>query len=345
MNSRRFSLLTLLCLAAPLGAQGAIDLRTTAKKGATVWLLQEQKQEQTIDMGGQEMETSQSTTRTVQVTVKDVDDKGDLTVETKIVRVRGGMVMPMGMGDFEFDSLTDKPSDDDEEDDTGMGLGNMSNMLKKMQMTGVGKSFTAKVSRYGKVVELTDGVDAILGEGAGGGAMMGGGGMSRDTLRQIVESAFGILSDKPVAVGAKWDHAQKEAGGQMPIEQKLELTLAKADADVFEITASGTVQKPGEGDDKADPAGAEGAEEAAMVREMLRSMKMKNGKITGSQKISRKDGFTIESSNVVSIDIEMESPMGEMAMSMKITNSTKRTTEAEALAKKSDKDEKKGAAK
>jgi hypothetical protein len=326
MNRHRSALLSALFLAAPLFAQGEIDLRSAAKKGASVWLLQEQKQESTIDMGGQELETAQTTIRTVQVTVKDVDDKGNLVVETKIVRVHGSATMPMGMGDIEFDSADEGKEGDDEDD-----MGGMSGMMKKAQLAGAGKSFSAKVSPFGKVVELTDGVAEILGDGG----MTSPGAMTKTTLTQIVETAFGIVSDKPVAVGGKWQHKQQEAGSRMPVEHKIELTLAKADADSFEIIATGTVEKPAakEGDDKADDAGSE---EEAMAREMMKNMQMKNGKITGTQKISRQDGFVLESSNVMTMDVEMSGPMGEMSMTVKATTSTKRTTAEAATAKKAE---------
>ncbi len=330
MNYRhQLSLLSLFCLAAPLSAQGEVDLRTTAKKGASVWLLQEQKQESTIDMGGQEIETSQTTTRTVHVTVKDVDDKGNLVVETKIVRAQGAATMPMGMGDYEFDSATEKPAEAGAAEEDEGGFGNMGAMMKKMQMAGVGKSFTAKVSPYGKVVELTDGVAEIVGDDGAG--MMMGGGMGKSTLTQMVETAFGVLTDKPVAVGGKWEHKQKDTDGRMPAEHTVEMTLTKADAEALEITATGTVTKP---ESKGDPAAEAGSEEEEMARQMMKDMKMKNGKIVGSQKISRVDGFVIEATNTMSMDVEMESPMGEMAMTVKAVNTTKRTTAEAAMAVK-----------
>lgn len=321
-RSITLSLFTALCLATPLFAQGEVDLRTTAKKGASVWLVQETKQEQTIDMGGQEMETSQSTSRIVQVTVKDVDDKGNLIVEAKIARIHGSMAMPMGMGDFEFDSAAPPAADGEEGDDAMAGMGSM---MKKALMAGAGKSFTARVSTLGKVAELLDGAADIMKSGEGG--MMGGNPIDENALKQIVESAFGMLPEKPLAVGAKWEHKQKESSGRMPMEHKVELTLAKADADSFEVTAAGTVDKPeAPKDEKADK--LEGDEQEAMAAEMMKSMKVKNGKLAGTQKISRQDGFVLEATNTISMDVEMTAgPMGEMQMAMKMTTSTKRTTE------------------
>ncbi len=334
MNQLRYlSLFSAICLATPLLAQGEVDLRTTAKKGSSVWLVQETKQAQVIDMQGQEMETEQSTTRTLCFTVKDVDDKGNLVVETKIARIQGSTKLPMGMGDMEFDSAA--PASD--EDDDG-GMGGMGGMMKKAMMAGAGKSFTAKLSPLGKVIELMDGAADIL--KSDDEKMPGGEAMSADTLKQLVESAFGTLPEKATAVGAKWQHTQKEGNARMPAESKLEMTLTKADAESFEITAVGTVDKPAEA--KADTKDGEkiddGDEQEAMGREMLKSMKMKNGKQTGTLKVSRQDGFVLESTNTVTMDVEMSAgQMGDMQMSMKQTVTCKRTTaEAAVPAKKAE---------
>ncbi len=329
MNHKSLSLFPLLCLAAPLFAQGEVDLRTTAKKGSSVWLVVETKLEQAIDMGGQEVETAQNTTRVLHVAVQEVDDKGNLTVATKIARVQGNMTMPMGMGDFEFDSAGPDEAADEED-----GMGGMGSMMKKAMMAGAGKTFTAKLDSRGKVVELMDDAKEILRGNEGG--MMSGNALDEGTLKHMVEGAFGTLPEKPVAVGSKWEHKQKDTNGRMPIEHKVEMTLAKADDDSFEITAIGTVEKPEAptpaADAKEEAPGAEDQE--AMARDMMKSMKVKNGKLTGSTRVSRKDGFVIDATNTVTMDVEMSAgPMGEMAMQMKSTTTTKRGSE-DAAAKK-----------
>jgi hypothetical protein len=339
MNPRiTLPLFPLLCLVAPVFAQGEIDLHTTAKKGATVWLAQETKNEQTIEVQGQEMETSQSTTRVCQITVKDVDDKGNLIVETKIARVYGSMALPMGMGDSDFDSAAAEKADKDKDDDDGVG--GMGAAMTKALMAGAGKTFTAKVNPFGKVVELMDGAADIV-KGASGGGMMGGRGIDEGSLKQIVESAFGVLPEKATAVGGKWQHKEKNAGGRLPVEQAMEMTLAKVDADSFEITASGTVNKPELPKDDGKAKGEDEEGQAAMVAKMMKDMKVKNGKLTATEKVSRQDGFVIESKNSVSMDVEMSSQMGDMNMAMKLSTSVKRTTADAATAKKPAKEEKK----
>jgi len=79
----------------------------------------------------------------------------------------------------------------------------------------------------------------------------------------------------------------------------------------------------------------------------MKSMKIKNGKITGSCRVSRTDGFVTEATNTVSMDIEMSAgPVGDMAMTMKVSKSLKRTTADAAAPKKAEpkKDEAKPAA-
>ncbi|MEO6593411.1 MAG: DUF6263 family protein [Planctomycetota bacterium] len=320
-------LLSLLSLATPLFAQGAEhDLRITAKKGTSVWLLQEAKQENAIDMGGQQMDMGGSTVHTLQFTVKDVDDKGNLVVETKIVRVHGSMTMPM-MGDVDFDSA--KKAEANEEDDGG-GMGMSPGMMTKAFTAMAGKSFIAKIDAYGKVASL-EGTAEILKAPKGGGGM--GGGMapaaSESTLRQFVEGAFGTRPSKPAAAGATWDHVESDNSNRVPMHTTLKLTLAKVDGDNFEVTAVGTVDKPA--DKKGDEAG--GNDESPM-NEMMKSMKIKNGKVSGTQHVSLKDGFVVDSNNVMAMDVDMAGPMGgDMSMKMKVTTTIKRTTAEAAMPK------------
>ena len=344
-HSKLLSLVTALALCAPAFAQGELDLKVTTKKGASVWLEQEMKQSQIIDMQGQEMETEQATTRVLQLTVKDVDDKGHIVVETKIARVFGSMGLPMGMGEMEFDSAA--PAAEEAEEDDGMGMGAMMSGMKKAFLAGAGKSFTAKVDGKGKVVELMDDAKELLKEGGGGGMRgMAGASLNEAALKSMVEEAFGEVPEKPVAVGGKWAKNEKENSGRMPMQNKVEMTLSKADAESYEIAVAGTVEKPA----AAVEAGGEKLEDdeqAAMQKQMMESMQVKNGKIDGLCRVSRTDGFVLEVKNTMSADIEMSAgPMGDMAMTIKVTTTLKRTTADAATPKKPEpkKDEAKPAA-
>jgi hypothetical protein len=313
MSPRPFrSFLSALLLTAPLLAQGEVDLRTTATKGGSVWLVIEMKQEQSIEAAGQSFDSTNVTTRTVHLTVKDVDDKGNLIVETKVVRAHGTLSIPM-MGDAEFDSANGDTGDEQD--------GMVGGMVKSM-LAPVGKSFTAKVSTLGKVVELMDDAKELTKATDGPGAI------EADQLKSMVEGAFGDLPEKPTAVGAKWSNNETVTNSRMPVQTKLEMTLAKVEADTFEITAAGTVEKP-----EAKDAGSDEADDEMAA--MMKSVVMSNGKLVGSLKVSRRDGFVLESTTTTTMDIEMGG--GQMNMSMKMIQSTKRTTEADAVPKKAEK--------
>ena len=330
-------LLTLLCFTTPLVCQEPEhDLKIAAKKGGTVWLVIEEKQEQSIDMGGQQMDVENTTNRTMQFVIKDVDDKGNLIVEVKIARIHGSMTMPM-MGDIEFDSA--KKTEGEEEDEGGMGFS--PGAITKAITALAGKSYVAKIDAFGKVASL-EGVAELIKEQSQGPRGMGGGAASEVQFKQYVESAFGTLPQKPTAQGATWDRTNDEKAGGITMQTKLQLTLAKVDAESFEITATGTLAAAGvQGEEKADA----GDEEKAM-REMMKNMKVKNGKVSGTQRVSRQDGFVIEASNTTQMDIDMPGPMGgDMSMSIKTTQKTKRTTAEAAMPKADQKDEKKEAPK
>ena len=93
-----------LIACAPALAQGPIDLKVAAKKGASVWLLQRTTHTQAIDAQGMELGCEHTLNRVLQFTVKDVDGKGHALVETRIARAYGEFSLPMGMGDASFDS-------------------------------------------------------------------------------------------------------------------------------------------------------------------------------------------------------------------------------------------------
>ncbi len=326
--SRPLPLFSLLALAAVAVAQGTEhDLRTTAKKGSSAWFVQSTKQEQAIDMDGQTMDMGNTVNYTVRVTVGEVSDKGSLDVTIDILRVEGALVLPM-MGEVAFDSAAG-PAEDD-----GFGMAALGDAMASL----AGKKFTATVSPYGKV-EKVEGTKELLDAARKKGGQMGGqmlaSALTDQALESLVENAFGVLPDKPIALGGSWTRLDNSKSGRTRANNKMELTLAKLDDTSFEIEAKGTVEKP---EAAAPEAGEEESPEAAMAREMMANMKIKNGKIAGKLKVSRTDGFVVESSSSMAMDIEMPSPMGggDMTIAMKTTSTTKRTTEEAAMPKKKD---------
>lgn len=344
---KRISVPTLLFLslatplAAPLAAQGAEqDLRINAKKGATAWFKQESKMEQSIDMGGQQMDMGNSVTYMLQVSVKEVDDKGMIVLETKIARVAGAMTIPM-MGDIEFDSLDQKAGEAaaEEEDGGDMGMPNFDAIGVAMSSLR-GATFIARLDPYGKVTSMDNlekTLEAARQKAGRMGAQMLGAQLNTKNFERLAESAFGPRPDKAMAVGGTWERNEDGKSSSMPIQNKMKMTLAKHDDEAFVVTATGTVEKTaGEvSHDHGEGKGGEGDEEAdAQAKEMLAKMEIKNGKLTGSAKVSRTDGFLLESKSTTTMDLLMPSPMGgEMTISQKMTVTTTRTT-AEAAMKK-----------
>lgn len=323
---RTLPLLSILALAATAAAQEH-DLRSTAKKGSTAYFVQTTKQEQSIDMEGQAMEMGNTINYTIKLAVTEIGEKGELQVAVDILRVEGALLLPM-MGEVAFDSAAG-PTEDD-----GFGMSALGDAMASL----AGQKFTATVSPYGKV-EKAIGTAEILEAARKKGGQMGGqmlaSSLSEKVLENLVENAFGVLPDKPIAKGGKWTHSETAKESRTQVDNKMELTLTEIDDAAFVIDATGTVSKPG---GEAPALGTDEGEEAAMAREMMANMKIKNGKIGGKIKVSRTDGFIVESTSTMSMDIEMPSPMGggEMTIAMKQTSGTKRTTAEAAMPKKKD---------
>lgn len=322
--SRTLPLLPVLAMAAAAAAQEH-DLRTTAKKGTVAHFLQTHKQEQAIDMGGQSMDMGNTVHYALKLAVTDVAENGNLAVEVEVLRVHGMLILPM-MGEVEFDS-TSGPAEDD-----GFGMGALGDAMTSL----AGKKFTATVSPYGKVSALV-GADKLLEAAREKGGSMGqmlAGSLRDDTLESLVTNAFGLITDKPIAVGKSWDSAEKEKASRAPVENKMTMTLLSFGDETFEIEAKGTVEQIADGKGP-EVEGLEG-DEAEMAKEMMKGMKIKNGKIAGKQKISRQDGLTVEANSSISVDIEMPNPMGgdPMTIASKTITTTKRCTAEEAMPKK-----------
>jgi len=336
-----FPLLATLALCASGFAQGPVDLKVTAKKGASAWLLQQTTLTQSIDAQGMALGCEQSLHRVLQFTVKDVDDKGQRLVEARIVRVYGEFDLPMGMGTADFDSAA-APTAAGDDDGDGGGM-DMSGGMKALLLAGAGKAFTAKVDARGQVVELLDDAKALLKSAptpALTGRMLGAPTLDEDALKELVAEAFGERPATPIAVGGSWQRQTPATRAIAPATTRLDLKLAKADAATCEIAITGAIDKvaaatpaaPVEeaAEDDSDP-------QAAADRNIRDTLTMKNGKLTGSCRIARADGFVVAADSTASVDVEMSAgPWGEVSMSLKATKKLTRTTADAAAPKKSE---------
>lgn len=326
--------LPILFLALPLAAQDH-DLKINVPKGAAMVIVRTSDQSQMIDMGGQEFEQKTAMKIATQVTVRDVDAEGNLTVEAKVLRVSGGFTIPM-MGDFAFDSIDMKAGDDKPADGGGADEFGPPDFdaIGKAAASFAGTTYTAMLDGYGKVTKLEGADKAIddLRKRAGGqGGQMLSSTFSEKSLEDIVRSAFGERPSKPTAIGATWerDDSKSEKDGT-PTATKITLKLARVTDKAFEVEGEGIITKPeAPKDEKKD---GEDDESAAMMREMMSKMKIENGKVKGKTLVSREDGFVVEATSETTMDVKMPGPMGDMSIKVHALVGTKRTTEAEAMA-------------
>ncbi|MCU0867615.1 MAG: hypothetical protein MUC36_27855 [Planctomycetes bacterium] len=300
------------CISVHALAQGEVEPRTNAKKGGSVWFVQELVTEASLQFQGQDMKTKQVTKRALHVQVVDVDQDGNLMVAARIARVHGDVVMAAGQGEFAFDSAATE--------DDGGAPGNM----RKGMLIGAGMQFHAKVSPAGAVLELGEGAEAIVTAAKEGSSLHK---LDRSGLQQLVRGAFGLLPPKRTAGGAQWEQQVDCTMGGAPLAAKGKFVLTQVDPDWFEIEASGTVAL------ELQNLARYGSEnEDAELKRQLESSKFSNTSFQTRQKTSRKDGFVASGTETIEFDVEIgDSMMGAGSSHMKIVTSWRRTTEAEAM--------------
>jgi hypothetical protein len=299
------------------------DLSLTTTKGTTVWLVEKVVQKQQIDAGGQQMETANTVNRTLKFTVLDVAEDGDCRVQLDVVRIHGSVSVPM-LGETTFDSASTGGDDDEEDDGMGFSLGQLTKQLTR----GAGHRGVARLGKDGKVKGEVEGAEQKLGKA------------DLAALKAAFEGVLGRRPDGKKAAGATWA-GEHQPSGSLPVLLRTTETLQKVDADAFEITSEGTVEKS----DKVPALVDEGDEEAAASREMLESMKIGSGKAKSTRRVSRKDGFVVESSTSVTLAVEMETPMGDMKMDIETATTISRTTAEAAMPKPAEKGAEKAAEK
>ena len=320
MTRLSLPVIALLSLSLPVIAQGeSHNLATTAKADTTVWFVQTEKNSQTIDMAGQMMETGQTVNRTFSVSIKSVGDDGMRTVEFEAVRVHGIMSLPM-MGEMEFDSANPVDNDDFDGGMMGIDVGQMTEALTDV----VGHKFTVKIDSFGRAKGMPKLVQTEDEQKDAAPSVA-------DQAKVLIEAAFGQRPEKDMAIGDKWAFSDVAGSNKLAMNNKIEATLVKVDADSFETKLSGSIEK---GADAADAIGDEDeSEEAAMAAEMIAGMEVSNGKVVGGQMLSRKDGLVTSSTLKATADVTMETQMGDMMMTTLATKVLKRTTKEKAMPK------------
>jgi hypothetical protein len=311
------SLFPALLLLAPLAAQDSIQLQ--APKSGKVSFVQLGRQEQNIDAGGQQMEVVQELTHHFTIEVTGVAEDGKRTYTVVINRVNGKLDIPMA-GAIEFDSAS-KPEEATEEADDegpmgGMGMPSGAKLAAGLREIA-GKSFTADVAADGSILGVAgfDEARKAAKKAFGMAGQMMEGAINDRGLQNLVRGAIGYLPKEAVAAGATWE-TKVDAGSQMPMEQSLKMTLGTVGADEVDVAYSGESKMK------------EGA------RMPMPDAEVEGGKIEGSAKISRKDGFTISSKQTSNMSIFATNEMvGEMTIELKLITEVKRADAAKAETK------------
>lgn len=169
---------------------GPVQVKWKFEKGRE--LLYRQSQKQTMELAGTAME--QETSQTSLWTVKEVDDAGQATVETKCVAMsaKGSGAA----GEYDYDSEKDKEAP--------------ANPQVAMMAKMVGQTFTMKMTPAGKIVELR-GYDKLvdqmlkdLGDEAGPMKEMLKQMLSDDTMKSMMQQMAPMLPEKAVSKGDTW---------------------------------------------------------------------------------------------------------------------------------------------
>ena len=325
-------------------------LGLTAQKGTKATFTMHSKTTQELDMGGQQMTMGHDVQRVFTIEVVDVGKDGKLKLKVLWESSSGKVLLPMG-SEVEFD--TAKPAEAEEGGDDGMGMPS-AGQVQKFVGAIMGKTLEATVSTTGQdleiagLKELAEGAAKKL-SGMGGSMLMGM--LNEGLLRKDIDCALCRYPNEPTAVGGTWKTEFKEAGRRnrpgMRTEGKLQLD--KADKETFVISLAGALLKDepkAEGKEEGKEEGKQEDNEdpqAEMARQMMKGMKVSNGKVEGTATISRKDGMAIKSVSKMSADLAMPSPMGGDS-EMKIAQTSTLTCErgAPKPAEKAAPTEKKG---
>src|SRR5262245_4440207 len=125
MNRTLLPFALLPSLLTPIAAQAKVDLKVAHQKGEVCALVSKQKQQQTIDLGSQQMEFALDVTHDLMFKITDVGADGVLSVDVTVKRIRGTFDGgPMMGGAIDFDTAPAADGDKSKkDDDDGGGMG------------------------------------------------------------------------------------------------------------------------------------------------------------------------------------------------------------------------------
>lgn len=282
------------------------DLHVSTPTGTIVWFIESATSEQALTTGSKNPLTSFQFDRTFGITVKQVEANGNRVVEIHVARVAGWL---------QFGQANKKlfDSDDPDAEEYGKAIGN-GTMTGRLMATA-GRRYTARIDPNGKLVGSTAGIShEMQGETTQDGAQDW-------ELVHLAETAFGRTPAKPTAIGGAWKFVQPGMGPM--VARHTTLTLAGVTGNAYEMVISGSVERR-KAPATAKDAGQDSSEAKSIER--TNAVKIRNGKLTGKQTLSRQDGLVIETESKSTFDIHMHPDLPIRTMTMVAKTKLTRTT-------------------
>ncbi|HVU90289.1 MAG TPA: DUF6263 family protein [Pirellulales bacterium] len=221
-------------------ARGDNTLRWKFKEGDTLNYVMDRETDMKIDLSGSLIEVKSGMIFDTSWKVKSVDADGTATIEQTVDRIQMKMDSPLG-GGLDYDSK--KP---------GSGTGQIWDMMGPMIESLVGGTFTLKATATGQVsdIKLPEKVAEHLakqqgGGGGGGGGRRGGGGglggmmggLSENSIKEMITRSIVPLPEKPVTPDVKWSQsfAEEMRGAGVKKTEVTYSTSEKTSAEGHEI--------------------------------------------------------------------------------------------------------------
>lgn len=286
------------------------DLHLSTPKGTTVWFVESVTREQTYTIGGKDVTVPTVVNRTFDITVKQVDAKGNRVIEIHAARIAGWTQAHPGQANKTLFDSNDPDNNDGGKTD---GISTWRNRT----MAWAGRRYIARIDVNGKLVGS---MAAIAHEMQNEDPKTQ---VQAWQLAELAETAFGRTPATPTAIGGTWKFVQPGAGA-MRLARHATLTLAKVTDSAFEMALNGTVEK---GKMPTTPKAADPNSADAKAAEQNKASKIRNGKLTGKQTLSRQDGLIIarESKSTFDTDIPINAQILtiKMVVKTKLTRTTK----------------------
>ena len=234
---------------------------------------------------------------TLDFLVKGRDAAGNSLVDMRIVQVRGDLDLGQ-RGHIEFDTAaTGCPSDDQLEIAVNAFL---PVHMSWQRMALVGSRFRAVIDPNGVVLSVPGAADWIAGT-PGSNATVG-------LLEELAGSAFCPGPPGPLAVDATWEREFVRVEAGVSMRRQWQFRLVAQDAQSAVVAGNGKA-----------------ARDAAVVEQSVRPRPTPlHGVLSSSCRLSREDGFVLESTHTESMAMRLQGAAGETTRNLDRVTSVRR---------------------